>query len=159
MLRRPPRSTLFPYTTLFRSWIVGPTTRGDRIVWRIGVHGFTTHARDWYSHGARCRPVERYEDDRAPGDGSCRGRHCAGTDRRLRFDEVPGELGEPVGHVVRCQSFRSVYLRFDRGPAECGGAHFVLHPGAARDESRSVGGVEIRMSIAGLKGGDHVGSA
>src|SRR2546425_1523404 len=23
MIRRPPRSTLFPYTTLFRSWIVG----------------------------------------------------------------------------------------------------------------------------------------
>src|SRR3712207_7615695 len=27
MIRRPPRSTLFPYTTLFRSWIVtGPPT-------------------------------------------------------------------------------------------------------------------------------------
>src|SRR3712207_7811615 len=24
MIRRPPRSTLFPYTTLFRSWIVVP---------------------------------------------------------------------------------------------------------------------------------------
>src|SRR2546428_4416947 len=24
MIRRPPRSTLFPYTTLFRSWIQGP---------------------------------------------------------------------------------------------------------------------------------------
>src|SRR5688572_32478141 len=23
MIRRPPRSTLFPYTTLFRSWVVG----------------------------------------------------------------------------------------------------------------------------------------
>src|SRR3712207_8315564 len=26
MIRRPPRSTLFPYTTLFRSWCVGTTT-------------------------------------------------------------------------------------------------------------------------------------
>src|SRR5437588_8949757 len=25
MIRRPPRSTLFPYTTLFRSWAVGAT--------------------------------------------------------------------------------------------------------------------------------------
>src|SRR5688572_32763888 len=25
MIRRPPRSTLFPYTTLFRSWCVGPS--------------------------------------------------------------------------------------------------------------------------------------
>src|SRR2546426_11578260 len=24
MIRRPPRSTLFPYTTLFRSWILAP---------------------------------------------------------------------------------------------------------------------------------------
>src|SRR2546430_11447587 len=24
MIRRPPRSTLFPYTTLFRSWIANP---------------------------------------------------------------------------------------------------------------------------------------
>src|SRR3712207_2469047 len=26
MIRRPPRSTLFPYTTLFRSWISGPVS-------------------------------------------------------------------------------------------------------------------------------------
>src|SRR3970040_2919888 len=25
MIRRPPRSTLFPYTTLFRSWQISPT--------------------------------------------------------------------------------------------------------------------------------------
>src|SRR5438067_10021868 len=33
MIRRPPRSTLFPYTTLFRSWLHGPhsTTRVARI--------------------------------------------------------------------------------------------------------------------------------
>src|SRR5687768_18325354 len=85
MLRRPPRSTLFPYTTLFRSWIVGPTTRGDRIVWRIGVHGFTTHARDWYSHGARCRPVERHEDDRAPGDGARSEEHTSERQSRVHL--------------------------------------------------------------------------
>src|SRR5258708_30893272 len=28
MIRRPPRSTLFPYTTLFRSYCVVPFTRG-----------------------------------------------------------------------------------------------------------------------------------
>src|SRR3712207_8997257 len=32
MIRRPPRSTLFPYTTLFRSWIVPPWRHsGERI--------------------------------------------------------------------------------------------------------------------------------
>src|SRR3712207_7183780 len=30
MIRRPPRSTLFPYTTLFRSWGPPPTQAGDR---------------------------------------------------------------------------------------------------------------------------------
>src|SRR3712207_6993494 len=28
MIRRPPRSTLFPYTTLFRSWMVFPADGG-----------------------------------------------------------------------------------------------------------------------------------
>src|SRR2546430_11358336 len=32
MIRRPPRSTLFPYTTLFRS--VRPAGPGDRVLWR-----------------------------------------------------------------------------------------------------------------------------
>src|SRR5690348_17449620 len=30
MIRRPPRSTLFPYTTLFRSWITGMRVRARR---------------------------------------------------------------------------------------------------------------------------------
>src|SRR3712207_8948629 len=41
MIRRPPRSTLFPYTTLFRS-IVGPDVlrcRGDNIELSVAVEG------------------------------------------------------------------------------------------------------------------------
>src|SRR5688572_32226365 len=36
MIRRPPRSTLFPYTTLFRSRQLGALRSGDRYV---GLHG------------------------------------------------------------------------------------------------------------------------
>src|SRR3712207_7349997 len=36
MIRRPPRSTLFPYTTLFRSWSAGWPTR--RQAGRSGSH-------------------------------------------------------------------------------------------------------------------------
>src|SRR2546430_5515199 len=36
MIRRPPRSTLFPYTTLFRSPIVDRRTRGARVAARAG---------------------------------------------------------------------------------------------------------------------------
>src|SRR2546426_5708775 len=39
MIRRPPRSTLFPYTTLFRSnqtkWIRGPGPANDRLPWCV----------------------------------------------------------------------------------------------------------------------------
>src|SRR5205807_6223820 len=41
MIRRPPRSTLFPYTTLFRSIFApskaSPATLGGRVVWKITV--------------------------------------------------------------------------------------------------------------------------
>src|SRR2546430_10969029 len=33
MIRRPPRSTLFPYTTLFRSGLV--EHHGDRVEWQV----------------------------------------------------------------------------------------------------------------------------
>src|SRR2546425_5257982 len=37
MIRRPPRSTLFPYTTLFRSWTT-PVTRSSTVATRGNVH-------------------------------------------------------------------------------------------------------------------------
>src|SRR5258708_17013358 len=37
MIRRPPRSTLFPYTTLFRS--AGELLEGAVLRWLIGAHG------------------------------------------------------------------------------------------------------------------------
>src|SRR3712207_8832463 len=42
MIRRPPRSTLFPYTTLFRSWayVYGNTTRNGPL--RVGPRGEAT---------------------------------------------------------------------------------------------------------------------
>src|SRR2546429_1661514 len=41
MIRRPPRSTLFPYTTLFRSGCLSrlglsPTTKGDAVLKKLG---------------------------------------------------------------------------------------------------------------------------
>src|SRR5256885_9541528 len=55
MIRRPPRSTLFPYTTLFRS---GLRAAGDRavalVIGGVGRHG---HAH-LDMHGARARRQE-----------------------------------------------------------------------------------------------------
>src|SRR2546427_3049073 len=39
MIRRPPRSTLFPYTTLFRSLAEGQPAGAGAIVVHVGVHG------------------------------------------------------------------------------------------------------------------------
>src|SRR3712207_9387792 len=42
MIRRPPRATLFPYTTLFRSWSSGVPHRGGRVpdgLLDVGVAG------------------------------------------------------------------------------------------------------------------------
>src|SRR5260370_5539607 len=37
MIRRPPRSTLFPYTTLFRSHVIGNATRDRHVLGPKGV--------------------------------------------------------------------------------------------------------------------------
>src|SRR3712207_8777090 len=36
MIRRPPRSTLFPYTTLFRSWMAGRIEQGEMLATAAG---------------------------------------------------------------------------------------------------------------------------
>src|SRR4051812_49699109 len=54
MIRRPPRSTLFPYTTLFRSWrqLVGARVglAGSRIISRAGQHRSEEHTSELQSH-------------------------------------------------------------------------------------------------------------
>src|SRR5215813_14986344 len=39
MIRRPPRSTLFPYTTLFRSLVLADVIEGDPPTFYIRLHG------------------------------------------------------------------------------------------------------------------------
>src|SRR2546430_11561444 len=48
MIRRPPRSTLFPYTTLFRSFerLGHLKTNLQRNAWRLGLFGFELQARE-----------------------------------------------------------------------------------------------------------------
>src|ERR1035441_8187859 len=45
MIRRPPRSTLFPYTTLFRSRIVKPRFHGDHVAVLQYARRVRPHAR------------------------------------------------------------------------------------------------------------------
>src|SRR5688572_32420809 len=60
MLRRPPRSTLFPYTTLFRSSIAQPPPRAED----------HRHHRDAQHHEAERQPErQRDRDFRRAGEG------------------------------------------------------------------------------------------
>src|SRR3712207_8325249 len=69
MMRRPPRSTLFPYTTLFRSLKRQPNARhGDadhgvlrEQLLRVGLRG-DRRARDWAQHGPASRPCDDRQD-------------------------------------------------------------------------------------------------
>src|SRR3712207_6949613 len=66
MIRRPPRSTLFPYTTLFRS--AAPRVRG-RWGWEVPRRGITDpvrrHRRTLLLRGASCRLDKGGIDDRS----------------------------------------------------------------------------------------------
>src|SRR5436853_4982094 len=75
MLRRPPRSTLFPYTTLFRSWC---RERGARVVASSGG-------------GANPGDERRVRERRGPG--------CVRARTRLRSEEHTSEL-QSLRHLV-----------------------------------------------------------
>src|SRR3712207_7716591 len=75
MIRRPPRSTLFPYTTLFRSEQVSPQPHGDRAGLAVA---------DGEVAGARLHLADRGDDRRgAAGEGLGDGAvGDAGADRK-----------------------------------------------------------------------------
>src|SRR2546422_6970399 len=101
MIRRPPRSTLFPYTTLFRSDLHGAThegRRGEDRRARQSPRPPGPRARE----GARARRDDRAErPDRRP----------AGQEGdRLRSGDGPRHRDDPGARGVQCH-------RGDRGPA------------------------------------------
>src|SRR2546427_1079982 len=75
MIRRPPRSTLFPYTTLFRS--------------RRSIDG-----RDWACRGSRCRPVSR-------SCSWCSPEHLRSMSAAPRSEEHTSELQSQSNLVCR----------------------------------------------------------
>src|SRR2546422_8547086 len=66
MIRRPPRSTLFPYTTLFRSQVHLVDDHLERVGHAQGRHSVIRHT---HAHRVRARalPFSRRPTDRATG--------------------------------------------------------------------------------------------
>src|SRR3712207_8416001 len=67
MMRRPPRSTLFPYTTLFRSWLHGVHNQfKGYVLMGVGIQGCRPHPRHQIGKRRLTREIgpqhERSED-------------------------------------------------------------------------------------------------
>src|SRR5256885_16926969 len=89
MIRRPPRSTLFPYTTLFRSVIVGDRAR------------YTSAAKE---HGSLARRVKPYLElkDVVASIGQAEELLAAESDPEMkRSEEHTSELQSPCNLVCR----------------------------------------------------------
>src|SRR2546430_5538978 len=73
MIRRPPRSTLFPYTTLFRSALAGLYTKSNVVG---GVYGLNVPAvvryRTGYENGAKSRSEEHTSELQSQSNLVCR---------------------------------------------------------------------------------------
>src|SRR3712207_6862419 len=69
MIRRPPRSTLFPYTTLFRSQDMKSTSKGASLAWVLP--GERPAVRAHHQRAAEAQP-----GDKAPDEG------CEDLDRK-----------------------------------------------------------------------------
>src|SRR2546425_12001899 len=73
MIRRPPRSTLFPYTTLFRSQPLAPDCLRELMADTIGMAPFEAFL-----------PLEQFEPDGRLGGPVVFARDFGGGDERLR---------------------------------------------------------------------------
>src|SRR2546426_1462652 len=82
MIRRPPRSTLFPYTTLFRSGLVGETTQQRERLVRHAILGVV-------------------EVDAGRLRGQAHAAHRIVGEERARSEEHTSELQSPCNLVCR----------------------------------------------------------
>src|SRR3712207_8284508 len=62
MIRRPPRSTLFPYTTLFRSRCVGIVTESDLVIGDDERDLRLPHMISLFGGVVFLEPLKRFED-------------------------------------------------------------------------------------------------
>src|SRR2546422_7023096 len=100
MIRRPPRSTLFPYTTLFRSLVDSEPTERD-----LG------RGRRSRALSSACRP--------------CRSQHASGSARRL-LDRKSTRLNSSHGYIsyaVFCLKKKKKNKKTDRNDAMTHATH------------------------------------
>src|SRR2546430_12813881 len=96
MIRRPPRSTLFPYTTLFRSRVKA----GERVLFHV-VNGSATETRSLALPGHLFR-VEALDGNRVPKPVEVPERDCHLTPRRDRKSTRLNSSHSQISYAVFC---------------------------------------------------------
>src|SRR5256885_2962808 len=95
MIRRPPRSTLFPYTTLFRSGCEGPDFRQVRP--RPGDDGAAARRRRWHA----LRSEEHTSELQSPCNLVCRLLLEKKNNKSYRHVRLPVSVVPRLSAVVR----------------------------------------------------------
>src|SRR2546430_5217982 len=139
MIRRPPRSTLFPYTTLFRSLgIRGLDERGRRCL-RVAVEHDEDLLRAAESLELGRRPTRRHDVELVQREGVHRPCRELGDQRREAAERhrlgmrLPGGLsvGYPLEHPAR-----GGHLFIELGEEQLGERHPWTPSGESREGSR-----------------------
>src|SRR2546426_6418717 len=120
MIRRPPRSTLFPYTTLFRSHDHVPLSALQQLAAQlpedVAVHGLRAVGREPGRIVTGCAPAARVEGRPPIGDPKQREGRVPGGVQRIRLEARGAEQQSHFG-----TGFLDVILqRLDLGAPECG---------------------------------------
>src|SRR3990170_3301034 len=122
MIRRPPRSTLFPYTTLFRSRVPAPASGAPR--WR-GPRGRSPRSEEHTSELQSpdhlvCRLLlEKKKTDQEAGDAGTRAHPPARPPVPAGLGDEYSSPKDTVGDTVNVEP-RDLFFFFlkDRGPPE-----------------------------------------
>src|SRR6266853_4788420 len=157
MLRRPPRSTLFPYTTLFRSppgpaRLLRPRSASVGRVWSLTDCGRDSPSSGWtVVDGARAgagvrhsRDVERGRDRFWPD--SARGSRAAGLSERLKRRPVHNSALAQAARIAAYVSTSEPLVATDAGwraARSAGASSQVRDAGWIHVCARSSGGVSL----------------
>src|SRR2546425_9266654 len=137
MIRRPPRSTLFPYTTLFRSRFTIERARAPR---RHGGILVGSHPRGGAPPVSRSHPAlrRRAAHDHRPQSGCASRRTSGGRGPRVRGEPVMGDRPVKVRRALVSVHDKTGVIQFARGV------------GGRRIEIVSTGGTPNLLRDAGV---------
>src|SRR5256885_6223740 len=96
MIRRPPRSTLFPYTTLFRSLVIFPRNPSESA--SSCATSFHFSLTDWWNEVAQLRSEEHTSELQSPCNLVC----------RLLLEKKKKQINQMITQIVSC-TLRPLY--------------------------------------------------